>query len=304
MWGSGDPGEEREGGSNDGLFVAWCLTVAGVLSLVGTVAGLWEYPGFKFSDRVVQYSTMSLFPIALVVAAAVAWSLTDSGRHDGEHPSPARAVAEALIGLAAAVVTVAASVYATLLVLDVRGIGGESFEAGDWPSRVSIFGFFLTIVEAEPAIALPVWRAIAPAVALVARPSRGEPGLWLADRVITVAAFIGLVTVAAAGYSIWRSFTATSSPDRPPFFDINWWSRTAAIAPALAAAGLGAASGYLKRRVVLADRSEPVATPARFDPRLVAVSLLVAAISVLRRASASSAMVCSFCSPQAWLSRP
>lgn len=134
-------GDEQSWGSawqDTGRVVAWCLAIAALLSAVSVVAELTSFSGVAISDRVVETALLSLFPVGLALAAAVALALTDARDRDARNRWSARG--RGAVALVAAL-TVATSAYAIFVMLVGKSIGDAQFVANTgWAQRLGFAG--------------------------------------------------------------------------------------------------------------------------------------------------------------------
>jgi hypothetical protein len=369
MWVSGDPVEEKS--ISTGRVVAWCLTIAAILSAVGVAAEAIGFSGFGIRLRIVQAALSSLYPVALALAATVTLSLTDAGSEDLEQPSRLRSWADGSLALAAAAV-VAASAFAMACFLDLdllgeRDLGGSvswRFRIGALAASlaslllgmVALFvigrdrrrftsagpvpdspvdsvshavespagriagpavGYLLATVVAmlTTAVAtafassgsvggqsgfsfgtpgrsvgeriadasqvfssMPIALAALAVVMLVAVGTRREPRRSITDLIATTAAIVGLVAIVAAGYATWHAVAADPITAGPESFFSDAWARLGTVGAALASGTLGLAACYVQRHLPSTRPVDHVVRRSRFDPRVVATCLVIAAL--------------------------
>jgi hypothetical protein len=135
-----------------GSVLTWCLTIAAVFSTAAVALEMLGFSQVKVTTRIVQFSLLTQYPAALVVAAAAALSLTDAASGAGALLRRASRWAEGALSLCAAAV-VAAGVYTIAALLTGDAVGAGDLAGLDWPSRIGYLG-------------LPVADAVLGAVAL------------------------------------------------------------------------------------------------------------------------------------------
>ena len=120
-----------------GVVVAWCLTIAALLSIAAVVCQVAVFSGIRITSRIIQFSLLARYQVALVVAAAVALSITGSGSREGVPPSPVRRLADGALAVCAAG-ALAANVYAIATFLSDGNLGKTDFSGVDATSRVGL----------------------------------------------------------------------------------------------------------------------------------------------------------------------
>lgn len=366
----GEPRPPRWTPPGAGPVVAWCLTIAAVLSTAAAALQVLGFSVLKITSRIVQFSVLTLYPAALVVAAAVALSLTNEVSGDGAPLRRARRWAAGLLALCAAAV-LAAGAYAIAALLAGDAVGAGDFANLDWTSRIGDAGVPIAgavlgsvglyviargrrrskraldagddaiadtdagavespgrrlldpviacllvatlvlvavavtaafsegssfgmgngldgngVTGSNPSVvnrirsvthsfnALPIAFAALAVLVLIATRRQRQPRDGFSEASGTVAAFVGLLAVAAGGYGVWLATTA----DVLSIGSSEWWFRAAAIGTSFASGALGGAAVYGKAHRVRSEPGESAVTRTRFDSRLVGLCLAIAAL--------------------------
>jgi hypothetical protein len=118
-----------------GVVVAWCLTIAALLSIAALVCQVAVFSGIRITSRIIQFSLLARYQVALVVAAAVALSITSADTAEGARPSPVRRLADGALAVGAAAV-LAANAYAVATFVSDGNLGKTEFSGVDATSRV------------------------------------------------------------------------------------------------------------------------------------------------------------------------
>ena len=255
--------------------------------LAGDAVGAGDFANLDWTSRIGDAGV----PIAGAVLGSVGLYVIARGRRGskraldagddaiadtdaGAVESPGRRLLDPVIAclLVATLVLVAVAVTAAFSEGSSFGVGAGINGGGGTGSDPSVVNRIRSVTHSFNA--LPIAFAAVAVLVLIATRRQRQPRDGFSEASGTVAAFVGLLAVAAGGYGVWLATTA----DVLSIGSSEWWFRAAAIGTSFASGALGGAAVYGKAHRARSEPGESAVTRTRFDPRLVGLCLAIAAL--------------------------